>query len=533
MQIGSNGFLVHLTSLVRHGATRLGAVLIAGLLLSMLALAACGGEEAASQQGDTMSEPKYGGTLTMAATASGSTSLDPPFLLGEFTIPVTLQIYESLVKVNEDLGIDPTLATSWEPNADLTSYTFNLRQGVKFHHGKDFKAEDVIYSFERLLDPELDSPARASLEVIKNMEALDDYTVRFDLTGPNAFFPELLSIYQVKVMPSDVDPARLELEAFGTGPFMLQEYLPDERATLVRNPDYWEEGRPYLDELIIRGINEPATRSAALKSGDIDLIYLLTSANAADVASHDETEVRETGSASYLNLAMRTDTAPFDNVLVRKALQAATDRETIRQAALAGRGSIAMDHPIPPSDPHFAPECAPPSYDPDLARSLLAQAGHPDGIDVTLYTMDEQAMPALAVAFKEKAEPAGIRVNIQREPADAYWAKVWLVVPFTTVFWFGRPPDQALSIVYTSDASWNESYYKNPKLDELIIRARGQADFEERKQTYKEIQCLLVDEVPRIVTVFQPMLLGARKDVQGVRPHPRGWIFLEDAWLDR
>jgi peptide/nickel transport system substrate-binding protein len=196
---------------------------------------------------------------------------------------------------------------------------------------------------------------------------------------------------------------------------------------------------------------------------------------------------------------MRTDTAPFDNVLVRKALQAATDREAIRQAALVGRGSIAMDHPIPPSDPHFAPECAPPSYDPDLARSLLAQAGHPDGIDVTLYTMDEQAMPALAVAFKEKAEPAGIRVNIQREPADAYWAKVWLVVPFTTVFWFGRPPDQALSIVYPSDASWNESYYKNPELDELIIRARGQADLEERKQTYKEIQCLLVDEVPRIV----------------------------------
>jgi peptide/nickel transport system substrate-binding protein len=119
-------------------------------------------------------------------------------------------------------------------------------------------------------------------------------------------------------------------------------------------------------------------------------------------------------------------------------------------------------------------------------------------------------------------------------PADAYWAEVWLKVPFTTVFWLGRSPDEALSIVYLSDASWNESYYKNPRLDELIKKARGQSNFEERKQTYKEIQCLLVEEVPRIVAVFQPMLMGVRKDVRGMKPHPRaGLIYLTDAWLDR
>ena len=214
----------------------------------------------------------------------------------------------------------------------------------------------------------------------------------------------------------------------------------------------------------------------------------------------------ETASASYLNMAMRTDIEPFDNVLVRQAMQAATDREAISQVALAGQGIIANDHPIPPSDPHFAPECTPPAYDPDLAKSLLEQAGYPDGIDLTLYTMDEQSMPAMAVAFKESARHAGIRVEIERRPADAYWAEVWLVVPFTTVFWLGRSPDEALSIVYLSDASWNESYYENPRLDELIKKARGQSNLEERKQTYKEIQCLLVDEVPRIVAVFQPML---------------------------
>jgi peptide/nickel transport system substrate-binding protein len=468
----------------------------------------------------------------MAATASGSSSLDPPLLLGEFTLPITMQVYESLVKVTEDLELEGRLATSWEANDDLTSYTFHLREGVTFHHGKEFKAEDVIYSFNRLLDPEIDSPARSTLAVIENMVEVDDHTVRFELASGNAFFPEVLSIYQAKIHPSDVDPSRLALEAIGTGAFMLEEYLPNERATLSRNPDYWEEGRPYLDEVIIEGINEPATRSAALKSGDVDLIYLLSIGNGPDLKSYGETKVLETASASYLNLAMRTDMPPFDDVLVRRAFQAATDRVSINQAALAGLGSVANDHPIPPSDPHFASDCAPPAYDPELAKSLLEQAGYPDGIEVTLHTMEEQNMGELAVAFKESAAAAGIDVTIQRDPSDAYWADVWLVVPFTTVFWFGRPPDQALSIVYPSDASWNESYYFNTTLDDLIIEARGQENLADRKATYKEVQCLLVDEVPRIVAVFQPQLLGARNEVQGVRPHPRGWIYLVDAWLD-
>ena len=480
-----------------------------------------------------VTDEKYGGSITVAATSSGSTTLYPFFLTGEFTVPITLQIYESLIKINEDLITEPALAVSWESNEDLTSYTFHLRKGVKFHHGKDFKAEDVLYSFGLLLDPEVDAPARSTLAAIENVEALDDYTVRFDLEGPDAFFPEKLGGYAVKVIPSDIDTSRLELEAFGTGPFMLDEYLPNERATLVRNPDYWHEGKPYLDEVIIQSINEPVTRAAALKSGDIDMIHLLTVTNASDLRNDDEIEVMETASASYLNMAMRTDIEPFDNVLVRQAMQAATDREAISYAALAGQGIIANDHPIPPSDPHFAPECAPPVYDPDLAKSLLEQAGYPDGIDLTLYTMDEQSMPDMAVAFKESARHAGIRVEIERRPADAYWAEVWLVVPFTTVFWYGRSPDAALSVVYLSDASWNESYYANPRLDELIKKARGQSNLEERKQTYKEIQCLLVDEVPRIVAVFQPTLAGVRKDVRGVRTHPMALVYLTDAWLDR
>ena len=151
-------------------------------------------------------------------------------------IIVTQHTYDNLVMIQPDLSLKPMLATSWEPNDDLTSYTFRLRKGVKFHHGKVFKAEDVVSTFQRLLDPELDSPARSSLSVIVDMVILDDYTVRFDLDAPNAFFVEALSLYQGRIVPSDIDPARLALEEFGTGAFTISEHLPGERTVMVRNP---------------------------------------------------------------------------------------------------------------------------------------------------------------------------------------------------------------------------------------------------------------------------------------------------------
>ena len=502
---------------------------VATLIVSMLGVA-CGGSD--GDAGPGTGPPKYGGSLVVTLFADFFT-LDPPLQINSAEIIVTQATYDNLVMVQPDLSLKPMLATHWEASNDLASYTFHLRQGVKFHHGKDFKAEDVVSTFTRLVDPELDSPARTTFNVIEEMVILDDYTVRFDLTAPNAFFPESLSVYQARIVPSDVDPARLSLEEFGTGPFMITSHSPGEQTVMTRNPDYWETGRPYLDEVTVLLIPEPATRAEALKSGDVDVIFLLEALSASGLDAHPDTVVSETASSSYLGMYMNMDVEPFDNVLVRKAIQAATDREAINQAALLGRGVIANDHPIPPNDPHFASQYAPPDYDPELARSLLEQAGYPDGIDLTLYTSSAGApLVEVAVAFKEMAAPAGIRVDIQRVGEDIFWTEVWLVKPFATVFWNGRPPDQALSIVYPSDANWNESNYNNPTVDQLIVQARGQ-NLEERKATYGEIQRILIDEVPRTLVVFQPILFGMRSDVRGLEAHPMSWLILNDTWLDR
>lgn len=514
-----------------HGPVRL--LMMMALVMVMAALAAaCSSDDSDDGGAGPSGEPKYGGTLTFTMFADSAT-LDPPLLITTPDILLAQAFYDTLVQIQPDLSLKPMLATSWEANDDLTSYTFNLREGVKFHHGKEFKAEDVLFSFNRLLDPVLDSPARTTMEVIDSMTILDDYTIRFDLTSPSVFFPDVLSIYQAQILPADVDISRLTLEEFGTGPFTMVEHLPNERTVMTKNPDYWEEGRPYLDEVVMLPIPEPETRTEALKSGDVDVVFVMQPQSAPGIEAYDGTKVVQSASASYLNLSMDTQSAPFDNILVRKAMQAATDREAISQAALFGNGVIANDHPIPPNDPHFAPQYAPPPYDIELAKSLLAEAGYPDGIDVTLYTSTVgPGLVDMAVVMKEKAAPAGIRIDIQQKPEDAFWVDYWIVEPFTTVFWNGRPPDQALSITTASDSQWNAAHYDNPIIDELIVKARGQ-DLAGRRETYGEIQRILVDEVPRIIPVFQPVLYGARDEVYGIPAHPLGWQILTEAWLDR
>ena len=329
---------------------------------------------------------------------------------------------------------------------------------------------------------------------------------------------------------------RLANEEFGTGPFMLKEHVEGERIVMVRNPDYWRKGYPYLDEVIFFYIPDPDTRAEALKSGAVDVINNLEVSSVPDIEAHPETRVSESASASYLNLAMDNTVEPFDNVLVRKALQAATDRAAILQAAQFGKGGIAYDHPIPPSDDHFwkGSQEAVPTYDVERAKALLAEAGYPDGLDLTLYTSTSGGtMVEMAVAFKESAAPAGIRVSIQREPEEHFWSDVWLVKPFTTVWWDGWTPDEALSVVYKSDAKWNESRYSNPRVDELIIRARSQFDLTGRKESYEEIQRILIDEVPRIVVVFRPIFQGLRhyvRDCEATRRTVEFFVF--GCWLD-
>ncbi|MFQ5875866.1 MAG: ABC transporter substrate-binding protein, partial [Dehalococcoidia bacterium] len=182
----------------------LGALLVAGMIVLLLALAACGGKE------EPVSTLKVG-------MISDYVTFDPPLVLGLPDLNTVQHAYDSLVMRNPDLSIQPMLAESWEPNADATQWTFNLRKGVKFSHGKDFKAEDVVFTFNRMF--EVDSPLSSTLPEDMRVVVVDDYTVRFEFSQPYAPLLDSLVKYHAMITPSDVDPARFAAETFGTGPF--------------------------------------------------------------------------------------------------------------------------------------------------------------------------------------------------------------------------------------------------------------------------------------------------------------------------
>lgn len=515
-------------------------MLLAGLMVvSLLLFPGCAGEEAvpaAEEPTAPVTEeeegPKYGGTLRVAQAAVTNT-LDPALTTSSPDYSFTQITHDNLVWRTHDLILKPMLATSWEANEDLTAFTFHLREGVKFHHGKVFNADDVVFTFERILDPDTGSVARASLESISKVVKVDDYTVRFEVKSPNAFLPDSLSIVHARILPSDIDPERFATEEFGTGPFINVEYLPGERAVFKRNPDYWDEGLPYLDEVVFYYMPESETRVEALKAGTVDVYAEFGAVSVESVEATPGAVVSETASASYMNLAMIETEPPFDNKLVRQAFQAATNREEILQVAQFGLGVIGNDTTIPPTDPHYDNTQEIPPYDVEKAKRLLAEAGYPDGLDVTLHTSSiGPGMIELAVAFKESAAPAGIRVTIKRQPEDVYWSSVWMVEPFTVVQWNGRPPDQALSLVYMCDTAWNETSICIQELDELIVRARGERTLAQRKKTYAEVQRILIDDASRIIPVFRPVLVGLRDNVRGVSAHPNNWLYLHEAWLD-
>ena len=344
----------------------------------------------------------------------------------------------------------------------------------------------------------------------------------------------MISRYHAKICPSDIDPERLKTGTFGTGPFIVTENIVGERTVMKKNPNYWWEGYPYLDEVIFIYFADPETRAEALKAGTVDTIMNMVVPSIPSIEADPGCKVSLIPSAFQMNMLFDVTEPPFDDVLVRKAIQAATDRQAILDAALLGHGGIAYDHPIMSTDPHFNEDCKPPDYDIELARSLLEQAGYPDGIDLTLYTSTHSGAPMMEMAtvMKEKAAPAGIRIDIVVTPEAGYWSDVWLKEPFCTVYWGGRIPDDALSTIYLSDAGWNESKYNNPRVDELIMLARTQVKLEDRQKTYGEIQEILVDEVPRILPVFRPEVTGMRDNLKGIESTPNAAMWARYAWWD-
>ena len=474
------------------------------------------------------SEPKKGGILKMGLGGGETTdTLDPG--LGDSPVPaaVNRQWGDNLVNITPDGQIEPRLAESFSNNADGTEWTFNIRQGVKFHDGTDLTADDVVATFKRHSDENSKSGALGIMQGITSIEASGNAVIMKMDTG-NADLPFLLSDYHLVIQPKGgVDNPNA---AIGTGCYKLISAEPGVRYAFEKNADYWDEGRGHYDGVEIIVINDATARTSALQSGQVDCINRIDPKVAKLLARSPGVVVSNVSGRGHYVFIMHTDTAPFDNNDLRLALKYSINRQEMVDKILNGYGGIGNDTPINAAYPLFTP-MEQHEYDPAKAAEHYKASGH-DGSPIELIVADTAFPGAVdaAALFQQSAQAAGIPLTIQRVPDDGYWSDVWNVKPFCASYWSGRPvQDQMWSTAYLSTADWNDTKYKNPELDALILQARAETDTAKRTELYAQIGQLVHDDGGVICPMFNDFIFASSDKITGIEADPNddlmgGWL---------
>ncbi len=436
-----------------------------------------------------MAEPS--GTFRQAHELGfGSASSLDPISKGR-VFQITEKIMNRLVRPGLDGKPSPDLAVSWASNPDATEWIFKLREGVTFHDGSGFDAEDVIYSLGRVQDPELDSPARSTIKMVDKIEALNDHTIKMILSAPYADLPLQLMDYRLRMIPTGSGDT-IATSGIGTGPFKVENFDAEGTTVLTANMDYWE-GPPGVERMELIGIADGQARLQALLGGQIDMERGITQQQRVLFESSDKFQLQDIPTGNWRGMVFRTDTAPFDDPRVRKAVRVAADRQGLVDLVLGGGGVVSCDTPAGPSDQYRLDlDCA---QNIEEAKQLLAEAGYPDGIEFDVHVSSlEPSWVTMAEAYQQQVAPAGIKVNIVLAPTDGYWSDVWRKKPVAMTRWNQRPADQILHEAYLGGAPWNESYWNDEGFDATLAAARRQLDFDERQALYHKAQNQLFEE---------------------------------------
>jgi len=466
--------------------------------------------------------PKRGGRMRAAAGAHGpDDTLDPARFNSVINYGRGAQFYNGLTRLDGFLVAQPDLAESWEPNSNATEWVFKIRKGVEFHSGKSLDAEDALYSIQRHLDKDVGSGAKAFVANVAEGIVEDKHTLRFKLKGPDADFPVILGTYQMKIVPAGTTDFST---APGTGPFKLKEFNPGVRSVAHRNENYWEEGRPYLDEIEWFGISDHNARMNALLAGDIFMMSGLDPKAIAKIDGSAGVRVVNTKAGQYTNFAMMTDRPPTDNNELRLAIKHLQNRERILKLIYKGNGMLGNDQPISPVDPMYCDEIPIRPFDPDKAKHHLKKAGM-DGATIKIHTSEVAGTGAIeqALLLQREAGKIGLEVKVQRDPGDGYWSATWGKKPFFMSGWNMRPTTNImLTLAFTSDAAWNEARWKNARFDELLTLGRASLDPVQRKNIYCEAQTLIHDTGGVAIPCFIDYLDAMSDKVKGFIPVPLG-----------
>ncbi|MGJ8618254.1 MAG: ABC transporter substrate-binding protein [Sulfitobacter sp.] len=467
--------------------------------------------------------PVRGGTIKLGSSGGESTnSHDPALTASEVPLANIRHWGETLVDVSPEGEIDFRMAESVEASADAKTWAFKIRKGVTFSNGKEMMPDDVLKTMQRHSNEDSQSGALGIVKGISNMKVDGDNFI-VELDTANADLPYLMADYHLMIQPGGGmdDPAA----GIGTGPYTIEFDEPGVRHGYKRREDYWDaDNRGFAEFSEVLVLNDATARTAALQSGQVHFINRVDPKVASLLGRAPNLSVESVSGRGHYVFIAHVDTAPFDNNELRLALKYAINREELVDKILRGFGGIGNDFPINASYPLFDESIPQREFSIEKAKEHYAASGH-DGSPIILRVSDGAFSGAVDAAslFQESAKAAGIPLEIKREPNDGYWSEVWNVQPFCASYWGGRPvQDQMYSTAYLSSADWNDTRWKRPEFDEMLLAARGELDEAKRKEIYSKMGQMLREEGGLILPMFNDFVSGVANNVGGWIQDPNG-----------
>jgi peptide/nickel transport system substrate-binding protein len=484
--------------------------------------------------------------VLIVGTETDIEGFDPGRAQALATTRVNINVLEGLLKYTTGtVDLMPLLATEVPSlenggiSEDGLTYTFKIREDVKFSDGTDFNADAVKMSYQRLTDPNFQYYDSANTSGffftgLTAVDVVDPMTVKFTLGAPNAAFMELSNIYSGKVIsPKQIQEQSIEQigqAAIGTGPFVVKSWELGVKAELERNENYWGT-KPGLKTLIFRPIPEPTARVAALLNGEVDMIVVVPPDSVQAVKDNPDLTYEQGPSLHYWFIQLNTTAKPFDDVRVRQAVNYAVDKEGLTRDVLQGSATPATQ-PMPAANWSYNPDIVGYPYDPEKAKSLLAEAGYGDGFSTNMIIPQSGSGMMVPVQMNEfiqgNLRDVGVEIEIQSFEWVSYlgiWAQglndqvtmgnqsIMASEPYVANF--------LLAGTFTpSEGGWNIGYYSNPEVDKLLTDALATADKEQRKQLYFQAWEKITADAPWIFVCNDLQPMAFKKKVQGYLTNP-------------
>lgn len=512
----------------------LGSLLAATVL--PIALVGCGGGPAATPGND---KPQAGGDLVMARSTE-PTSLVPTVPTDNTAIWTMEEMYDTLLAPSKDgQSLEPSLATKWKQSGDKLSWTFDLRQGVKFSNGQPMTSADVKFSIDQASKKA--APFSFINQVIDKVSAPDDKTVVVKTKKPWSPLPSDMALYANSVVPKDyagMSADEFAKKPIGTGPFKFDHWTKGQELKLVKNPNYWKEGRPYLDSVTFNVVNDGNTRATQVQSGQIQINEGPDYSSIKGLENQSGVQVGKFTSSSVSYLTMNNEHKPFDDPNVRKAIAHAVDRNALNKTVLFGNGKPATSYLTPALWAHDD-SVQPPAYDLNAAKASLAKSSQPNGFSTSLLISSGDADSASSAQLVQSSlGKIGIKIKIKTLDSSANYAARQagdFDIGFTNCTTDIIDPDEIIRFagLYDGGSHAVYSFYKNPKLDKLADQATEITDRAKRKAIYDKIQQQVNADSPHVPLYYTPAMYSFSDKVHDFKTLPTGNYNLVDVWLSK